>query len=138
MSVKTLSALVPPAMTTAQRDALPAGRRPKGSVIFNTTTNCPQINFGTDASPIWQDVKMMTCGVATTVFAAAVFTPFLTVTHNLGTTPTVVVATGDAAGASSPVVDVQNIGATTFQVRSADSQGANRTGNQNVFWIAMG
>lgn len=51
--VKLLDPLVPPVMTTAQRDAIPAGRRPKGSQIFNTTTNRVEVNLGTDASPIW-------------------------------------------------------------------------------------
>jgi hypothetical protein len=48
MSVKVLSPLIPPNMTTAQRDAIPAGRRPKGALIFNITTN-----LGTDAAPVW-------------------------------------------------------------------------------------
>jgi hypothetical protein len=53
MSVKILSPLVPPAMTTTQRDAIPAGRRPKGALIFNTTTNRHETNLGTDATPVW-------------------------------------------------------------------------------------
>jgi hypothetical protein len=140
MSVKLLSSLVPPVMTTTQRNAIPAGNRPPGSVIFNSTTNRPEINFGTDAAPSWAPLSpgLFTWGVATCVFSAAVFTPMLTVTHNLGKTPQVVVATGDAAGASSPVIDVQNLTATTFQVRAGDSQGISRTGNQNVFWFAIG
>lgn len=53
MSVKLLSPLIPPSMTTAQRNAIPAGRRPKGAMIFNTTTNRIEFNRGSDASPIW-------------------------------------------------------------------------------------
>jgi hypothetical protein len=53
VSVKVLSPLVPPLMTSAQRDAIPAGRRPKGALIFNSTTNRHETNLGTDAAPIW-------------------------------------------------------------------------------------
>lgn len=53
MSVKLASALVPPSMTTTQRDAIPSGRRPPGSVVFNTTTNQLEINSGSDATPAW-------------------------------------------------------------------------------------
>lgn len=53
MSLKVLTPLVPPSMTSAQRDAIPAGRRPKGAMIFNTTTNRIEVNLGTDAAPIW-------------------------------------------------------------------------------------
>jgi len=53
MSVKLLSPLVPPNMTTAQRDAIPAGKRPPGSMLFNTTTNRIEVNYGTDATPSW-------------------------------------------------------------------------------------
>jgi hypothetical protein len=135
---KILSALSPPAMTTAQRDAIPAGRRPKGSVIHNTTVGRTQVNNGTDAAPIWTSVLMMTCGVVTLAFAAAVFTPMVVVTHGLGTTPNAVVASGDLDGASSPTIDLGRFTATTFTIRAGDSQGVIRTGNQNVWWIAMG
>lgn len=53
MSVKLNSALVPPNMTSTQRDAIPSGRRPPGSVVFNTTTNQLEINTGSDATPAW-------------------------------------------------------------------------------------
>jgi hypothetical protein len=56
MSVKLQSALVPPVMTTAQRDAILAGRRPPGSIIYNTTTNRVEQNLGTDATPNWVQV----------------------------------------------------------------------------------
>jgi hypothetical protein len=56
MSVKVQSALVPPSMTTTQRDAIPAGRRPPGSLIFNTTTKRVEVNYGTDASPAWSSI----------------------------------------------------------------------------------
>ena len=56
MSVKLLSPLVPPSMTSAQRDAIPAGRRPPGSMIWNTTTSRVERNFGSDATPNWQQV----------------------------------------------------------------------------------
>lgn len=46
--------VLPASMTTAQRDALPPGFRPKGLQIFNTTTNQPEFNAGTDGVPNWQ------------------------------------------------------------------------------------
>jgi microcystin-dependent protein len=39
--------------TTAQRDAIPAGSRPYGLLILNTTLNIYQWNKGTDAVPVW-------------------------------------------------------------------------------------
>jgi hypothetical protein len=56
VSVKALSALVPPAMTTTQRNAIPAGNRPPGSTIFNTTTARVEMNFGSDAAPSWDAI----------------------------------------------------------------------------------
>jgi hypothetical protein len=58
MSVKLQSALVPPTMTTAQRDAIPAGRRPSGSMIWNTTTSRLEINVGSDATPAWRGLPV--------------------------------------------------------------------------------
>jgi hypothetical protein len=58
MSVKLASALVPPAMTTTQRDAIPAGRRPPGSMIWNTTTSRVEINAGSDATPAWRGLPV--------------------------------------------------------------------------------
>jgi len=42
------------AFTTAQRDSIPAGSRPYGLIILNTTTNQIELNKGTDAAPNWQ------------------------------------------------------------------------------------
>lgn len=53
MSLKVLTPMVPPSMTSTQRDAIPAGRRPKGAMIFNTTLNRVEVNLGTDAAPAW-------------------------------------------------------------------------------------
>ena len=54
--VSTTGGFVPPRMTTVQRDALVVTMRPTGSTLFNTTTNCTQINYGTAAVPDWQCV----------------------------------------------------------------------------------
>jgi hypothetical protein len=43
-------------LTIAQRDALAAGRRPKGAVIYNTDTGGVEVNTGTDAAPVWRRV----------------------------------------------------------------------------------
>jgi uncharacterized protein (TIGR02145 family) len=50
--------LLLPRMTTAQRNAItnPAS----ALMVFNTSTNCLEVNLGTPASPDWQNIK---CGV---------------------------------------------------------------------------
>ena len=42
----TTGAFIPPRMNTAQRDALPTPLR--GAIIFNTDTNCLEVNKGSD------------------------------------------------------------------------------------------
>lgn len=54
------------AFTTAQRDAIPAGSRPYGLVILNTTTNRLEWNGGTDAAPSWQAVGLDGAGAPPT------------------------------------------------------------------------
>jgi microcystin-dependent protein len=51
--VRGLGGIVPGQFTTAQRDAIPAGSRPYGLVIVNSSTNRLEINLGTDAVPVW-------------------------------------------------------------------------------------
>jgi hypothetical protein len=52
-----LNAILRPAiLTTAQRDALVAGRRPEGGFVYNSDTNGLELNIGTDAAPAWQRV----------------------------------------------------------------------------------
>ncbi len=48
----TSQGLLPPRMTSAQRNAIsnPAA----GLIIYNTTANCIQLNVGTPSAPIWQ------------------------------------------------------------------------------------
>lgn len=45
------------AFSTTQRDAIAAGFRPTGLVIFNTTNSRLEINLGTDAAPNWSPVS---------------------------------------------------------------------------------
>ncbi len=52
----TTQGLLPPRMTTAQRDAI--GNPAPGLVIYNTEHKCLEINNGTSATPIW---KCMDC-----------------------------------------------------------------------------
>jgi hypothetical protein len=61
---------------------------------------------------------------------------YTTADHNVGTTPTVVIATN--AGGPTGYCEVQTIGATTFQVRTVDplAQPGNGT-TGTVHWIAM-
>jgi microcystin-dependent protein len=55
--VRGLGGLYPGAFTTAQRDAIPAGSRPYGLQILNTTTNQYEWNKGTDAAPVWGPIS---------------------------------------------------------------------------------
>lgn len=54
--LRPLGGTLPGQYTTAQRDAIPVGRRPFGLIIFNLTTNRYEYNAGTDASPNWQSL----------------------------------------------------------------------------------
>ena len=51
--VRGLGGLYAGQFTTTQRDAIPAGFRPYGLVIFNTTSSRLEVNLGTDATPSW-------------------------------------------------------------------------------------
>src|SRR5580765_2317224 len=51
--LRGLGGLYAGAFTTTQRDAIPAGSRPYGLKILNTTTNQYEWNKGTDAAPVW-------------------------------------------------------------------------------------
>lgn len=46
----------PPNLTTTQRDALVAADKPKGMIVYNTTTGRLEVNDGTGASPTWNAV----------------------------------------------------------------------------------
>lgn len=48
-----LGGLFAGSFTTQQRDAIPAGSRPYGLIILNTTTNQLEWNRGNDTSPSW-------------------------------------------------------------------------------------
>lgn len=54
--LRGLGGMVAGAFTTTQRDAIPAGSRPYGLIILNTTANQYQWNRGTDAAPVWEVV----------------------------------------------------------------------------------
>ncbi|PJE41705.1 MAG: hypothetical protein CUR32_07660 [Flavobacterium sp.] len=51
----TNKGLLPPRMTTLQRDAI--SNPAKGLAIFNTTSNSLEVNTGTPASPVWSSAK---------------------------------------------------------------------------------
>lgn len=55
--LRALGGLFAGTFTTAARDAIPAGFRPYGLVIVNTTTNQYEWNKGTDAAPNWQPIS---------------------------------------------------------------------------------
>ena len=57
----TTGGLLPPRMTTTQRDAISAA---KGLVLFNTTTNTLQINEGDATTANWLNLTASTCGLS--------------------------------------------------------------------------
>ena len=58
--LRALGGMFAGAFTTTQRDAIPAGSRPYGLVIINSTTNRPEWNSGSDAVPAWQPIGITT------------------------------------------------------------------------------
>ena len=52
----TSKGLLPPRMTTAQRDAI--ANPAKGLIFFNTTENCIQINTGEPSAPTWKNLSV--------------------------------------------------------------------------------
>ena len=57
----TTGGLLPPRMTTSNRDAISAA---KGLVLFNTTTNTLQINEGDATTANWVSLTASTCGLS--------------------------------------------------------------------------
>jgi hypothetical protein len=47
------TSLTVPTMTEIQRNALSGSAPPKGSIVYDTTTNQPEVNVGTTSTPIW-------------------------------------------------------------------------------------
>jgi hypothetical protein len=58
--VRALGGLYAGQFTTTQRDAIPAGSRPYGLVIFNTTVSRLEVNQGSDTTPNWQPMGSLT------------------------------------------------------------------------------
>lgn len=54
--LRGLGGLFAGTFTTAQRDAIAAGSRPTGLIIYNTTTARHEVNTGSDAVPNWQSL----------------------------------------------------------------------------------
>jgi hypothetical protein len=48
--------VLPGTFTTAARNAIPAGSRPKGTSVFNSDLNMWEFNSGTDGSPSWTTI----------------------------------------------------------------------------------
>lgn len=48
--------VMPVSLTTAQRNAITAGRRPPGGILYNSQTKQHETNIGTDAVPVWSGV----------------------------------------------------------------------------------
>jgi microcystin-dependent protein len=61
--LRALGGVYAGAFTTAQRDAIPAGSRPYGLIVLNTTTNRPEWNSGSDAAPAWIPFSDANAGV---------------------------------------------------------------------------
>jgi hypothetical protein len=58
--LRALGGMFAGTFTTTQRDAIPAGSRPYGLMIINSTTNRPEWNSGSDAVPAWQPIGITT------------------------------------------------------------------------------
>ncbi|KMQ60155.1 hypothetical protein ACM46_18140 [Chryseobacterium angstadtii] len=73
---------IPPRMTTIQRNGIPTGNRPPGSLVYNTDTNYFQINAGTDAVPVWKNLDITSLTINRTVLYQK------GTVQNVGTSPT--------------------------------------------------
>jgi hypothetical protein len=51
--IRGLGGFIAGAFTTVQRDAIPTGFAPYGTLILNTTTNAYEFNAGTDSARNW-------------------------------------------------------------------------------------
>lgn len=65
----TTGALIPPRMTTTQRDALVLP--PTGALVFNTSANSIQFNSGTEAIPNWSNLEASGSTKNTNMFRVA-------------------------------------------------------------------
>ncbi len=99
----TSKGLLPPRLTLAERDAISAPAT--GLIIFNTSTNCLQVQMGSSSSPNWKCMGSEGCSSST-----------LTVTHTAGAvapvtkTVTYQLVTTDYSGATKCWI-AQNLGA---------------------------
>jgi microcystin-dependent protein len=57
--------ILPPSMTSTERNAIALGSRPTGLVIYNSTTGSLESNIGTDAAPVWSPVGASPTGAVT-------------------------------------------------------------------------
>jgi hypothetical protein len=112
----TTRGLLPPRMTTAQRNAI--GSPTAGLIIYNTDTGKHEIYNGA-----WITMSSFTSGTTGAIATGA------TVTHGLGTTPGRVLITAQDAGPTDIYVTAK--GATTFVINYGG-------GGTHVFdWIAL-
>ena len=83
--LRALGGMMSGQFTTAQRDAIAAGRRPFGLIIFNTTTNRYEYNAGSDATPNWQAIGAVTAHASTHLPGGSDPIPFATAVNLSGT-----------------------------------------------------
>lgn len=79
--------------------------------------------------------RKIAIGTGTVTFTAAVFSAASTITHGLGTTPTVVL--GTSIGNSVIVIDTNTYTSTTFKANGG-SVGGVTTGTFGFVWAAIG
>ncbi|WP_415325837.1 hypothetical protein [Chryseobacterium sp. MMS23-Vi53] len=80
----TNSGFVPPRLNNDQRDNIPVGRRPPGTMIYNTQASKLQVNVGTDEIPVWTNLDTSSNTINTSVVFSK--TDEQTITHGSSTT----------------------------------------------------
>lgn len=65
--LRGLGGVIAGTFTTTQRDTIASGSRPFGLIILNTTTNQYEVNYGSDATPVWRPLGLNGIGAVNAV-----------------------------------------------------------------------
>jgi microcystin-dependent protein len=127
-------------MTTAQRDAIPPGSRPPGTLIFNTTTGRPEANMGSDASPSWQGqyIEFPVGAIVDWPWASAGIPSWAALCYGQAISRTTYAALNALASAAGYAVYGAGDGSTTFNLpdmRGRASLGKDNMGGVTPSWV---